>query len=169
MSNIISSSKVWKFPENMDTELMLPGAYLWHSAEERAAVLFQANRPGWVSQVKRGDALVAGPNFGIGSSRPAGLSLRMIGISVVLADSINGLFFRTAVNFGLPIFEVPGVAAAFEEGDGVEVNIDQWIVRNRRTGATLAVKPVPEAPLAIMLNGGVIELLERQGLIAKAS
>src|ERR1700754_2006968 len=99
MSATQFSVRAWVFGDNLDTDLMLPGPYLWASPEERATVVFSANRPGWVEQVQRGDALVAGANFGIGSSRPAALSLRMCGIGFVVAESINGLFLRTAMNF----------------------------------------------------------------------
>lgn len=168
MSDTLAARKVWKFGDNIDTDLMLPGPYLWRSPEDRARVVFQANRPGWVDQVQKGDAIVAGANFGCGSSRPAALSIQMCGIGFVLAETINGLFFRNAVNFGLLSFECPGVTAAFEEGDAAELSVADWIVRNPRTGATLKIKPVPETPLSIMLGGGVIPLLEKRGLIAKA-
>jgi 3-isopropylmalate/(R)-2-methylmalate dehydratase small subunit len=166
MSDTILARQVWKFGDSIDTDLMLPGSHLWRSPEERARVVFQANRPGWVDKVQQGDAIVAGINFGCGSSRPAAFSLKTCGIGLVVAESVNGLFFRNAVNFGLLTFECPGVAAAFEEGDSLELSIKDWTVRNPRTGATLKVQPVPELPLSIMLSGGVIPLLEKQGYIA---
>ncbi len=168
MRETVTAPKVWKFGDNIDTDLMLPGPYLWRSPEDRARVVFQANRPGWVDQVRKGDAIVAGANFGCGSSRPAALSIQMCGVSFLLAETINGLFFRNAVNFGLLSFECSGVSAAFEEGDSAELSIAEWMVRNPRTGKALKIKPVPETPLSIMLGGGVIPLLEKRGLIAKA-
>ena len=167
MSDTLAARKVWKFGDNIDTDLMLPGPYLWRSPEDRARVVFQANRPGWVDEVKQGDAIVGGANFGCGSSRPAALSIRMCGVSFIVAETINSLFFRNAVNFGMLSFECPGVSAAFEEGDGAELTIADWTVRNSRTGKTLKIKPVPDTPLSIMLGGGVIPLLEKRGLIAK--
>ena len=82
------------------------------------------NRPGWVDQVQQGDAIVGGFNYGMGSSRPAARSLRNCGVGFLLAETINGLFFRNAVNYGLLACECPGVAAAFEEGDTAELDID---------------------------------------------
>ncbi|GAA0998049.1 3-isopropylmalate dehydratase small subunit [Acrocarpospora macrocephala] len=160
------TARTWVFGDNMDTDLMLPGPYLWRSPADRAKVVFSANRPGWVDEVKQGDALVAGHNFGIGSSRPAALSLRTCGIGVVVAESINTLFHRTAMNFGLPAFECPGISSLVQEGDSITVDIDDWTVTNHRDGNVLPVTPAADTPLEIMLGGGVIELLERRGLIA---
>src|SRR5439155_26262293 len=109
------------------------------------------SRPGWVDQVRIGDAIVGGFNYGMGSSRPAARSLRNCGVGFLLAETINGLFFRNAVNYGLLACECPGVAAAFEEGDAAELDIDKWSVRNRRTNQTLSVLPVPEQLLSMML------------------
>ena len=162
MSDIVTAPKAWKFGDHIDTDLMLPGALLWRSPEERARAVFQSIRPGWVDEVQQGDALVAGFNFGCGSSRPAALSLRLCGIGFVLAETMNGLFFRTAVNFGLRAFECTGIAAAVEEGDPLELSIERWTVRNVRTAAVLNVKPIPPLPLSIMLTGGVAQLLKEQ-------
>jgi 3-isopropylmalate/(R)-2-methylmalate dehydratase small subunit len=127
------------------------------------------NRPGWVDQVQKGDAIVGGFNYGMGSSRPAARSLRMCGVGFLLAETINGLFFRNAVNYGLLACECPGVAAAFDEGDTAELDIDTWSVRNLRSGQTLQVSPVPGQLLAMMQGGGIYPVLEREGLIAVRS
>ena len=104
----------------------------------------------------------------MGSSRPAARSLRMCGVGFVLAEAINGLFFRNSVNYGLLACECPGVASAFEEGDTAELSIEGWNVRNARTGQVLAVQEVPARLLEMMLGGGVYPLLAAQGLIASA-
>jgi 3-isopropylmalate/(R)-2-methylmalate dehydratase small subunit len=158
--------KVWKFGDNINTDLMLPGPYLYRSPEEQARAVFMNNRPGWVDQVQTGDAIVGGFNYGMGSSRPAARSLRNCGLGFLLAETINGLFFRNAVNYGLLACECPGVAAAFEEGDTAELDIGRWAVRNVRTDLMLSVLPVPEQLLSMMLGGGVYPVLEREGLIA---
>jgi 3-isopropylmalate/(R)-2-methylmalate dehydratase small subunit len=160
------TGRVWKFGDNINTDLMLPGPYLYRSAEEQARAVFMNNRPGWVDQVQPGDAVVGGFNYGMGSSRPAARSLRICGVGFLLAETINGLFFRNAVNYGLLACECTGVAAAFEDGDTAEFDADACSVRNPRTGRTLAVSPVPEQLLAMMLGGGVYPVLEREGLIA---
>ena len=166
MSGVITARKVWKFGDDINTDLMLPGPYLYRSPEEQARAVFMNNRPGWVDQVQRGDAIVGGRNYGMGSSRPAARSLRNCGVGFLIAEAINGLFFRNAVNYGLLAFECPGVSAAFEEGDQAELSIDGWSVRNPRTGQALALTPIPDMLLDIMRSGGILPQLEAQGLIA---
>ena len=161
--------RVWKFGDNINTDLMLPGPYLYGTPEEQARAVFINNRPGWIDQVRNGDAIVGGFNYGMGSSRPAARSLRNCGIGFLLAEAINGLFFRNAVNYGLLACECPGVSTAFEEGDTAELDIDTWSVRNARTGQTLPVLPVPEQLLTMMVGGGIYPVLEREGLIAPQS
>ena len=158
--------RVWKFGDNINTDLMLPGPYLYRSAEEQATAVFMNNRPGWVKEVQPGDAIIGGFNYGMGSSRPAARSLRNCGVGFLMAETINGLFFRNAVNYGLLACECAGVSATFEEGDTAEFDIDAWTVRNARTEQVLAVTPVPAQLLAMMLGGGVYPVLEREGLIA---
>jgi 3-isopropylmalate/(R)-2-methylmalate dehydratase small subunit len=160
--------KVWTFGDNINTDLMLPGPYLFRSPSEQARAVFQANRPGWVDEVQAGDAIIGGFNYGMGSSRPAARSLRACGVGFLLAETINGLFFRNAVNFGLLAFECPGVASAFQEGDAAELSIAHWTVRNPRTGQSLAVTPVPDMLLSTMRDGGILPQLEAQGLIGPA-
>ena len=163
------SGRVWKFGDDINTDLMLPGPLSVRRAEAaQARAVFPANRPGWVSEVRQGDTIVGGRNFGMGSSRPAARSLRNIGVGFLLAESINGLFFRNAVNFGLLALECPGVSAAFAEGDTAELSLESWSVRNPRTGQTLSVQEVPARLLEMMLQGGVYPLLAAQGLIASA-
>ena len=158
--------RVWKFGDNINTDLMLPGPYLYRSAEEQATAVFMNNRPGWVKEVQPGDAIIGGFNYGMGSSRPAARSLRNCGVGFLMAETINGLFFRNAVNYGLLACECAGVSAAFEEGDTAEFDIDAWTVRNARTEQVLEVTPVPAQLLSMMLGGGVYPVLEREGLIA---
>src|SRR5204863_2213381 len=118
-----------------------------------------ANRPGWVDEVTRGDVIIGGRNFGTGSSRPAARSLRNLGLGALIADSINGLFFRNAVSFGFLALECPGISAAFEEDHTAEIAIDTWTVRNRDTGAVLSISPIPEQLLSLMTSGGIYPLL----------
>lgn len=163
------TGRIWTFGDNINTDLMLPGPLLTASEAEQARAVFAANRPGWVDQVAPGDIILAGRNFGTGSSRPAARSLRNIGIGALLAGSINGLFFRNAVSFGLLALECPGIDAAFAEGQTAEISLDDWSVRNRETGAVVAIKPLPERLLSLMTGGGIFPLLEAEGLIAPRS
>jgi 3-isopropylmalate/(R)-2-methylmalate dehydratase small subunit len=159
------SGRVWKFGNDINTDLMLPGPLLFATEEEQKRAVFSANRPGWVDQVRAGDIIVGGLNYGMGSSRPAARSLRNLGIAALLAESINGLFFRNAVNFGLLALECPGVHEAFEEGQTAEVLLDDFAVRNPDTGALLNVQRIPATLLDLMTRGGLYPHLERQGLI----
>jgi 3-isopropylmalate/(R)-2-methylmalate dehydratase small subunit len=162
----VRSGRVWKFGDNINTDLMLPGSVLYSSPDVQARAVFMNNRPGWVDQVRQGDAIVGGFNYGMGSSRPAARSLRICGVGFLLAETINGLFFRNAVNYGLLACECAGVSTAFEEGDTAELDIDAWTARNPRTGQTLPVSSVPKQLLAMMVGGGIYPVLEREGLIA---
>jgi 3-isopropylmalate/(R)-2-methylmalate dehydratase small subunit len=161
----VISGKVWKFGDNINTDLMLPGPLLFATEEEQKRAVFSATRPGWVDQVGRGDIIIGGLNYGMGSSRPAARSLRNLGIAALLAESINGLFFRNAVNFGLLALECPGIYEAFEEGQTAELSIEDFTVRNRDIGAALKARQVPAMLLDLMTQGGLYPHLERQGLI----
>src|SRR5919204_4825257 len=131
------TGRVWKFGDDINTDLMLPGPLLTAAEAEQARAVFAANRPGWVDQISRGDIIVGRRNFGTGSSRPAARSLRNLGLGCLVAESINGLFFRNAVSFGFLALECPGISDAFEEGQIAEIAIDIWTVRNCNTGAVL--------------------------------
>jgi 3-isopropylmalate/(R)-2-methylmalate dehydratase small subunit len=160
------AAKVWRFGDDINTDLMLPGSVMAKSEAEQARAVFAANRPGWINEMKRGDAIVGGRNYGMGSNRPASRSLRNIGVGFLLAESINGLFFRNSVNFGFLALECPGCAAAFEEGDTAELDLDSWSVRNPRTGKALKPLPIPDRLLTLMRGGGIYPVLEASGYIA---
>lgn len=159
------AGKVWKFGDNINTDLMLPGNLLLAPEAEQKKAVFSANRPDWVGAVQSGDIIVGGFNYGMGSSRPAARSLRNCGVAALVAETINGLFFRNAVNFGLLALECPGVHAAFEEGQTLEISIEEFVVGNRNSGATLKARPIPPMLLDLMLNGGLYPYLEKQRLI----
>jgi 3-isopropylmalate/(R)-2-methylmalate dehydratase small subunit len=160
-----STGRVWKFGHDINTDLIMPSYARHASIEEQARAVFAAHRPGWVDQVQRGDILVAGRNFGVGSSRPGARSLRNAGIACLIAESINGLFFRNCVNFGLLALECQEVWDMFEEGQSAEIALADFSVRNCDTGTVLTALAIPEALLSIMQGGGIFPLLEKRGLI----
>ncbi|HWM81284.1 MAG TPA: hypothetical protein VNQ56_04410 [Pseudolabrys sp.] len=160
------SGRVWKFGDNINTDLMMPGPALYLPEAERVRYVFQANRPGWVDEMRRGDFIIGGSNYGVGSSRPAALSLYNLGVGCLIAESINGLFFRNCVNFGLLALECPGIHAAFQEGQTAVVSVDDFTVRNEQTGQVLKAAAIPRQLVDMMCGGGVFPLLEADGLIA---
>jgi len=158
-------ARVWKFPENINTDLILPSGSIYLSPAEQARLVFRANRPGWVDEVRPGDIIVAGRNFGMGSSRPASRSLKVLGIGCVVAESINGLFFRNCVAYAFPAMACPGVSELFTEGDVAQVSFLDGTVRNVTTGKTLRAKVLPAKLLDLLQAGGIYPLLELKGVI----
>ena len=157
--------RVWLFGDSINTDLMYPGFVTTLPEAERPKYCMGANRPGWSEQVREGDILVAGRNFGCGSSRPAAKSLKSLGVSCLLAESINGLFLRNAINFALPALSLEGVSRMFEEGDVAEVDVEGGRVKNLRTGETKIATPLPRALIRIIESGGLLPLLIKEGYL----
>jgi 3-isopropylmalate/(R)-2-methylmalate dehydratase small subunit len=160
------AGKVWLFGDDVNTDVMMPGAVLYGSEEAQTRALFAGTRPGWIDEVRRGDILVAGKNFGCGSSRPAARSLVNAGIACLVAESISTLFMRNCVSYGLPAFNCPGVRAAFTEGDQAEIEIEDAVIRNLASGKRIAGEPVPPSLLAIMRGGGILAAMQANGSIS---
>lgn len=163
---MVFRGRVWIAGDNINTDLILPIQAYYLTIEEQPKWVFSANRPGWSDEVRPGDILIGGRNFGMGSSRPAARSLKNLGIACLVAESINGLFYRNAVNFALPALEAPGVAAMFEEGQTAEVSFEDFRVTNRDSGAACDTAPMPAPLLDILRAGGIYPLLEKEGKIA---
>ena len=162
----VIEGRTWIFAEaNLNTDLMMPNKGYPLPLPERAKLIFATYRPGWSEQVRAGDILVAGRNFGAGSARPAAEILRVLGIRALVAESINGLFFRNCVNYALPAMECPGVLDMVSEGDIVRVNVGAGIVENTRTGKILDGSKMPPMLLDIINAGGTYERLLRDGYI----
>ncbi|RMF92543.1 MAG: 3-isopropylmalate dehydratase, partial [Nitrospinota bacterium] len=156
------------FGDDINTDLIMPQVAFALPLEEQIRYVFRANRPGWVEQVREGDIIVAGRNFGTGSSRPGAQLLRAVGIRCLVADSINGLFFRNCINFALPPLQCPGVSRIFEEGDEAAVNLLTGEVKNIRSGEVRQGEKLPEFLLNILQAGGIIPMLEGQGYLEPA-
>ncbi|MFH1009216.1 MAG: 3-isopropylmalate dehydratase [Candidatus Latescibacterota bacterium] len=160
---MIFEGKVWKFGDNISTDLMMPGSEVHTrsdiSAEEAARKYCMLNnRPGWASTVQKGDIIVAGRNFGCGSSRPAVILVKALGISIVIVDSISRLFFRNAIKNGFPVLICEGVSALFEEGDVVRVNVETGEVKNLTKDKAIWGEPLPpNSPPAEILKAGGLE------------
>jgi 3-isopropylmalate/(R)-2-methylmalate dehydratase small subunit len=163
--NHIIQARVWCVGDNIDTDLILPIDVLQRPRSERPRHMFRANRPGWVSQVQPGDILIGGRNFGMGSGRPAAQAMKDLGLSCVVADTLNGLFFRNSINFAFPALEIPGVRDAFEEGDEARVDWMNATITNLRTGVTLTGERWPDLMQQCMSAGGLVEQLEAAGML----
>ena len=157
---------VWKFPQDdINTDQIRRKNYAHLPLKEQALRCMETLDPAFAARVKPGDIIVAGRNFGMGSSRPASRSLKNLGISCVIAESINGLFFRNCVNYAFPAMECPGIADLFSEGDVAQVNFDDGAIRNVTTGKTLKARTLPVKLLDLLQAGGIYPLLEKQGII----
>ncbi len=155
--------RVWKFGDDINTDLVIPGFAIFMSAEEQPRHCFSANRPGWVDEVQEGDILLAGRNFGVGSGRPIGEIFVRLGIKAVVAESFNGLGLRNCVNVGLPSLPCPGILDAFDEGDVAELDAVSGVVRNLSSGVSITGNPLPRAIQEIVEAGGVEAILRASG------
>ena len=157
--------RVWKFGDNINTDLILPGHAVMRPVAEQPRYAFEATRPDWAAAVRPGDIILGGRNFGTGSGRPAARILTQLGVVAVVAETITGLFYRNCVNYGLPPVPCPGVLAAFEEGDEAEIELPTGRIRNLRTGEQLMGEAIPDSLFEIVTRGGVFPMLEKEGLI----
>lgn len=151
--------RVWAFGDDLDTDLIAPGRYLMYDLPEIAAHVMEGIRPGFADLVGQGDIIVAGTNFGSGSSREmAARALRETGIVAVVAKSFSRIFFRNSINVGLVPVEC-AEANVIEEGQTVRIDIDIGEVMIIDTGRRLASRPLPPEVAAIMEAGGLVEFL----------
>ncbi|MBP5363249.1 MAG: 3-isopropylmalate dehydratase small subunit [Ruminococcus sp.] len=147
-----------KYGDNVDTDVIIPARYLNTSVpSELASHCMEDLDKTFVSRVKQGDIITAGLNFGCGSSREhAPIAIKASGISLVIAKSFARIFYRNAINIGLAIVECPEAADDIKEGDSVEADLDNGIIRNLTTGREYRTSPFPEFIQKIIENGGLI-------------
>ncbi len=155
------TGKVWKFGDNVNTDEILAARYLVTvDPEEMGSHLMEDIRPGFSGMVSPGDLIVAGKNFGCGSSREhAPLAIKGAGISAVVAAGYARIFYRNAFNMGLPIFESPEAAAELSEGDRIEIDADSGSVTDLGTGKVFPAQPVPPFMQELIRAGGLINYL----------
>jgi 3-isopropylmalate/(R)-2-methylmalate dehydratase small subunit len=158
----MSAYRVWRLGHNIDTDALAPGIYMKLGLDEIAKHCLESVRPEFASGVKKGDVLVAGPNFGIGSSREqaAGV-LVQLGVAAVIAPSYSGLFFRNAFNLGLLLLTCKD-AEQMQEGDEVQVihKPDGSIAINRKNLASLSCQSIPHFLMDMVNAGGLLPLLK---------
>jgi len=156
--------KVWKFGDDVDTDLIIPARFLNVSDKEVLANnCFADIRSNFREMVDPGDIIVAGKNFGSGSSREhAPLAIKGVGISVVVAESFARIFYRNAFNIGLPIVEVSGASRSIKEGDLVSVNLLTGEIEDMDTGKRFSAKPLPDFMRKIIETGGLVEYIKKK-------
>lgn len=149
--------KVFKYADNVDTDVIIPARYLnTPDMKELAKHCMEDIDPAFATSVKPGDIIVAGKNFGCGSSREhAPASIKAAGVSCVIAATFARIFYRNALNIGLPILECPEAAAAIAAGDEVAVDLDKGEITNLTTGAKFAAEPFPPFMISLINAGGL--------------
>lgn len=154
--------KVIKYGDNVDTDVIIPARYLNSSdPRELAAHCMEDLDPTFVKRVRAGDIIVGGRNFGCGSSREhAPLAIKTSGVACVVAESFARIFYRNAINIGLPIIECPEAAKAVSEGDEIEIDFKGGIITDLTTGKTYTAQPFPEFIQSIIEAGGLINAIE---------
>ncbi|HDJ04372.1 3-isopropylmalate dehydratase small subunit [Candidatus Bathyarchaeota archaeon] len=162
--NLIVKGEAVVFGDNVNTDVIIPGRYLTTlDPEELARHAMEGLDPEFPSKARRGVIVVAGRNFGCGSSREqAPLALKYAGVRCILAESFARIFYRNAVNIGLPVLECPGISGMVSPGDRLTVNLAEGKVRNDTKGLTFQALKLPEFLLNIIKDGGLIEHLKRR-------
>lgn len=150
--------KAWKFGHDIDTDIILPARYLNKSTTEHlAAHCMEDAGTSFAQDVKPGDIMVGGKNFGCGSSREhAPIAIKACGIKVVIAESFARIFYRNALNIGLPIMECPAAVAGISQGDEIEVNIETGIIQNLTTQQQYQAASFPPFMQELIYAGGLI-------------
>ena len=159
-----ASGKVFKYGDNVDTDVIIPARYLnSFDGKELATHAMVDIDPEFAGKVQPGDMIVARKNFGCGSSREhAPLCLKEAGVSCVIAETFARIFFRNAINIGLPIIECPEAAAGIEAGDEVEVDFDSGIITNKTKGETYKGQSFPPFMQKIISAGGLVNYINGQ-------
>ncbi|MBS7653233.1 MAG: 3-isopropylmalate dehydratase small subunit [Candidatus Bathyarchaeia archaeon] len=160
---MIIAGRAWRFGDDVNTDLILPGRYLdLTDPEEMARHAMEGILPSFPERVKPGDIIVAGRNFGCGSSREhAPLALKHAGVGAVVAESFARIFYRNSINIGLPALQCRGAASEVVDGDDLEIDLNGGILNNLRTGVRLQFTPLPSFLVDIITEGGLTNYLRR--------
>ena len=156
--------KAIKYGANVNTDDVIPARYLnFDKADDLAKHLFEDFDPTFLKKAKKGDVIVATTNFGCGSSREhAPLGLKGYGISAVIADNFARIFFRNSIDIGLPLIECPECVAGIKEGDSVEVDLDNGVIKNVTSGKTFKANKYPPFMSELIAAGGLIEYTRKR-------
>ena len=161
---MVLKGKAHKFGNNISTDLIAPGRFfhLRNNLPELAKHTLEDADPEFIKRVKSGDFIVAGKNFGMGSSREhAPTIIKLCGVGAILARSFARIFFRNAINIGLPVLECQTEQIA--QGDELEIDLTKGTIRNRKKGLELTFRPLPQVMANILRDGGLIEHIRKHG------
>ena len=152
------TGKVWILGDDIDTDIIIPTEYLaMKTIDDMKQYAFSPLRPELAGQIQKGDIIVAGKNFGCGSSREhAPIAIKASGISCVIAKTFARIFYRNAINIGLPILECPEASEKIQDGDEVSIDFDSGVITNETKGETYQALPFPDFIKDIMAKGGLI-------------
>ena len=157
------SGRVWKFGDHVDTDVIIPARYLNTSdPKELGRHCMEDADPDFIKKIHKGDIIVAGRNFGSGSSREhAPMAIKAAGISCVIAESFARIFYRNAFNMGLPIFESPEAVHQIQEGDVVEINAQTSVIEDKTLNKKFQAEPIPPFMQALIHDGGLIKHIKK--------
>ncbi|MCD6571897.1 MAG: 3-isopropylmalate dehydratase small subunit [Thermoplasmata archaeon] len=155
--------RVLKYGDDINTDVIFPGRYLaLTEPEEIAAHAMEDLDPDFLKKLNKGDILVAGKNFGCGSSREqAAIALKYAGVGAIVAKSFARIFYRNAINQGIPVIECPEGVEAIEDGDEVEIDLDKGVIKDISKNKIFNFKPLPEFIQKILSKGGLLPFLKR--------
>jgi len=161
---MIYKGKVWCLGNDVDTDMIISGQYLSsNDAEFLSTHCFEAVEQGWISKISPGDIIVAGKNFGCGSSREhAPIAIKASGISCILAESYGAIFLRNSINIGLPAIELKDAGKKFKEGDAAEIDISTGKARNLTEGKNYDLLPTASIFVDILEAGGLLKYIKKK-------
>ncbi|WP_018249311.1 3-isopropylmalate dehydratase small subunit [Orenia marismortui] len=156
--------KVWKYGNDVDTDVIIPARYLNTSDPDKLAEhCMEDIDETFAGNVEQGDIIVAEDNFGCGSSREhAPIAIKAAGVSAVIANSFARIFFRNAINIGLPILECPEAVAGIEKGDEVEIDVDSGVIKNLSKDTEFQAEPFPAFMQRIIDAGGLVNYVKEK-------
>ncbi len=164
MTSDVLSGKVWRFDHDISTDVLSPGQYALDAVEVRMLHVLESLNPSFAPEVAEGDIVVAGRNFGCGSSREtAAENLKALGVACVVAESFARLFMRNAVALGLPVVACSGIHDAFADGDHIEIDLGTGVIVNSDEGTELQGDSLPPEMRNILQAGGILAVLREQG------
>ena len=158
-----TEGRIWRLPADIDTDVLAPGRWMKGDLATLAAHCLEAVRPEFAREVRPGDVIAAGPNFGVGSSREqAAGALKHLGVAAVIAPSFAGIFYRNAINLGLPVLRC-AAAESLAEGECVTIELSAGVV-TRESGSIIRCEPLPPFLWDIVAAGGLFASLKRRPL-----